>query len=150
MSDVFNSKPGTVAIVDGGGTIPGKVQIAGFDPQYALISGVNYDQKTNQQFEYALDSSIFIYVFGDLMGNVEVQGRSFPATCEGEGGLAEIFDFYKDMRASKSAAPITVVIGTETIVGFLTAIRLRSENAGEDPAALYSSWGFYINTLPKS
>jgi hypothetical protein len=114
-----------------------------------MISGISYDQNTNHQFQHALDNSVYIYVFGDLMGNVVIEGRAFPMLCTGEGGLSEVFDFYAKRRASRSPDLIQVAIGAESIVGFLTAIKLRSQTVAEDPTALFQSFWFTINTLPK-
>lgn len=149
MSDIFNSRAGFVAVIEDQTVIPGKIQIQGFDPQSGLVSGISYNQRANLQFQYALDDSVYIYVFGDLMGDIVVQGRSFAAMCDGDGGLQEVFDYYSQNRASKTETQVVVGVGDETVVGFLTAIRVRGETASEDPAAFYMGWELIISSLPK-
>lgn len=151
MPDIFSSRAGYVAVItDPGGTIlPGRVSVDGFDPQSALIAGVNYNQKTNQQFSQSLDGSVYIYVFGDLMGDVEVEGVGFGRTCQGGAeGITEILNFYKNHRASKISTPITIQLGGETISGFLTALSLKNTALADDPASAMVQYKFLISTLP--
>jgi hypothetical protein len=151
MADVFSSREGYVAVVPGQQVVPGRIKIGGFSPRAAMISGVEYDQKTNQQFQHTLDGSVYIYVFGDLMGNVTIEGRAFPLRCGNTtSGLAEVFKFYAQKRASKNSDLIQVSIGEEPISGFLTAIRVRSQSMAESPAALFQSFWLTINTLPRT
>jgi hypothetical protein len=151
MADVFNSREGYVAVVPGQSVVPGRIKIGGFAPRAAMISGIDYDQKTNQQFQHTLDGSVYIYVFGDLMGNVTIEGRSFPLRCGEEvSGLSEVFKFYAEKRASKNADLVQVSIGEEPISGFLTAIRVRSQSVAESPVALFKSFWLTINTLPRT
>ena len=150
MADVFNSRTGFVAVIPGQAVIPGRVKLSGFDPQAALIAGVDYNQRTNQQFQYALDSSVFIYVFGDEMGNVLVSGMAFPQLCDGSSnGLSEVLKFYAENRASKKSELIEVSIGDELISGFLTQLTVKAVGAAWDPIALIQSYTLTINTLPK-
>lgn len=150
MPDIFNSAPGIVAVFTDEKIIPGQIKIQGFSPAAAMITGVDYDQSTNQQFQHSLDHAIYIYVFGDLMGNVTVSGRCFPQLCDSDvQGMAEVLEFYKTNRASVKSDPITVTIGSETITGYLTGLRIRGTNAAEDPTALTSDYSLVISALPK-
>ena len=152
MPDVFNSSFGQVVIItDPNGVImPGKVVLAGFEPQAALISGVKYNQSTNHQFQMSLEGSVYLYVFGDAMGSVMVNGIAFPSLCNGAGeGLVEVFDYYRSNRASKNPEPIQVQIGSETISGFLTALTVNGQTVAEEPEGFLSHYAFIINSLPK-
>jgi len=151
MADVFNSRTGYVAVVPGQAVIPGRVKISGFDPTAALIESVNYNQRTNQQFQYALDGSVYIYVFGDEMGDVAVKGMILPILCTGQStGMKEVLDFYAQNRASKSQALVEVSIGDEVISGFLTGLGIAGVGAASDPIALIQRYSMIINTLPKT
>lgn len=156
MPDLFASAPGTVAIFTDQRVIPGRIRVTdpafpGSDNAPVLVSGVDYGQKTNQQFQQALDRSVFIYVFGDLMGTVAVRGTAFAATCDGsQSGLGVIFDYYTANRASVRDTPIIMEAGGETISGFLTGLDVRAANSGEDPSALMSEFSLIISALPKS
>ena len=151
MSDIYNSSPGTAVVIPGTNTVPGQIAISGFVPVAALISHVEYNANTNHQFQYALDSSVYIYVFGDLMGNVIVEGISLLSLCNGtQGGLNEILAYYSANRISKHPNPISVVVGGDTITGFLTGLKVRSTGTAQDQETPMHNWAFHIDTLPKS
>jgi len=151
MADIFNSQPGVVAVIDAEQAIPARIRISGFEPKAALISGIDYTQRTNQQFQYSLDKNVFIYVFGDLMGNLTVNGLAFPQLCKDKNGegIVEVLAFYRTNRASVQPQPITIAIGNETIVGLLTELTLRSLSGGYDPTALTEAYSLTIHTLPR-
>jgi hypothetical protein len=150
MADIFGSREGYVAVVANQRVIPGRIKLADFEPVAALIAGADFNQATNQQFQHSLDGSVFIYVFGDLMGDVIISGRAFPVICPNSvGGLNEVFKYYSAKRASKVPKPIHVVIGDESIIGFLTSLRIRSASLAETPEALYHEFSLTIKTLPK-
>ena len=150
MADVFNSREGFVAVVPGQNVIPGRIRIGGFEPVAAMVGGIAYNQRTNHQFQHALDGSVYIYVFGDMMGDVVVEGRAFPLRCDTNvSGLQEVFNFYATQRAANNPDVVKVSIGAENIIGFLTAIKVRSQSVAESPVALFQSFHLTINTLPK-
>lgn len=150
MADIFNSRMGYVSVLKGQNVVPGRVKIGEFDPKAVLISGVNYTQATNQQFQYALDNSVYVYVFGDKMGDVEVIGMAFPALCgEAIDGLSEILQFYAERRASKTEALVNVVVGDETVNGFLCSVWTRAIVGSGDEGGPVHQWGLKILTLPK-
>jgi hypothetical protein len=150
MADIFGSREGFVAVVANQQAIPGRIKLSGFEPVAVLISGSDFNQATNQQFQHSLDGSVFIYVFGDLMGDAVISGRAFPLICpESVGGLTEVFSYYSSKRASKTPDPVQVIIGDESIVGFLTSLRVRGSSLSEDPNALYHEFSLTVKTLPK-
>ena len=155
MSDILNSKPGIVATLEDQFVIPGRVAIEGFEPQLALITGINANQKTDQQFQTSLARKVYIYVFGDQMGRLVVEGLAFPGSCENIGGtigLIEVLNFYKERRASVNPAPVQVYIGSDDNVetGYLTEVDIQSKAVGDDPASFFSRWTMVINALPRT
>lgn len=151
MPDVFNSRPGSVAIVPSDFVIPGKVHISGFEPAAALIAGIDYIQNTNQQFQTSLDGAVYLYVFGDQMGTVNIHGIAFPVLCDGaKEGILEVLKFYAGKRASAQPNPIEVQIGSsEVISGFLTSVRIMTEVVAEDPGSFLNKYTLTINALPQ-
>jgi hypothetical protein len=154
MADIFQSAPGTVAVISSDTALPGSIVIS--QPQFpsggiaAIITGINLDQKTNQQFQQSLDGAVYIYVFGDQMGDISVEGIAFPKLCQGgRSGLFDVSDYYANNRASKTSTPIIVSAGGQNITGFLTGIRIRSNVSGEDPVALINNYSLHISALPQ-
>ena len=151
--DIFQSAPGTVAVIASDTALPGSIVIS--SPQFpaggsaAIISGIRYGQKTNQQFQSSLDGAIYIYVFGDHMGDIEVEGIAFPKLCDGgNSGLFDVADYYRTNRASKTSDPIIVLAAGETITGFLTGITVKSNVSAEEPIALINNYSLHISALP--
>jgi hypothetical protein len=150
MADIFNSRTGYVSVISGQAVIPGRIKISGFEPTSALIENISYRQQTNQQFQYTLDGAVYIYVFGDEMGEVQISGVIFPLLCSGQTtGMREVLAFYASRRASKSQDLVEVSIGDEIITGFLTGLQVRGMGVAEDPAAALQQYVMGINTLPK-
>jgi len=100
----------------------------------------------NAQFQTSLKASVYVYVFGDQMGNVGIAGIAFAGKCDGEhSGMEDVFNYYRDYRASQRKEPIEVTFGKESISGFLTASKMTSK----DTSNLTLNFSFTINTLPK-
>jgi hypothetical protein len=153
-SVIFSGSTGLVLAVPNSGArkvFPGKIRVAGFEPVAALISGVNYDQSVNVQFQSALGRGVYVYVFGDNMGTVKVDGIAFQGMCgnEGKSGIGEILEYYSEKRASQSSDVMTVTIGDVIIVGFLVSSSIRNITAATDEAAAFSQYSLSIATLPR-
>lgn len=154
MADIFSSAPGTVSVMSESTALPGSISVA--QPTFpaqgsaAIITGISYDQSTNQQFQQSLDGAVYIYVFGDKMGGIVVDGIAFAQVCNGGGsGLFSVADYYRQNRISKSDQPIVVLAAGETVTGFLTGIQVRSEMSGADPGGLYNTYKLAISALPQ-
>ena len=104
MPDIIVSRPGRVKVVNAGEALPGRVSVRGFSPQAALISGLRTAQSTNQQFQPSLSDAIYLYVFGDLMGDLQVSGKAMASCSSGPAhGIDDVFAFYKRRRVSSSS-----------------------------------------------
>lgn len=153
--DIFNSQPGIVSVIGDQRVLPGRIRI--LDPRFPsgnvpiLISGIDYNQTTNQQFQTTLDGSVFIYVFGDRMGDIVVNGVAFKAMCNnsGKSGIEEVIDYYRTNRASVTPRPIIVEVVGKRVSGFLTAMKIRDNVTAADSMAPVSEFSFAINSLPK-
>jgi len=148
MADLFACQRGVVAVMEGCDGVPGKIMLRDFAPMATIITAPSIAQRTNVQFQTSLKESVYVYVFGDQMGSIIIAGVAFAEKCDsGESGLEEIFDYYRDFRASKRSEPIEVTFGfsKEAVSGFLTA----SEISSRDPSFLTLDFKFTINTLPE-
>jgi hypothetical protein len=149
MASIFNSRPGVVQIVNAEQAIPGRIRIGGFDPKAILVSGMNYTQRTNQQFQYSLDRDVYVYMFGDLMGSLTVKGLIFPEMCSGEDGISEILKYYTNNRAVVKGESVSVAIGNQLIIGFMTELRLVATTGAYDAAPPTEEFEIIINTVPR-
>ena len=98
----------------------------------------------------SLGTTVFIYVFGDMMGDITINGMVFVGLCSGgSNGFSSLLTFYAKNRASKQAIPVTVEAGGEEVRGFLTALRLRTNVTSQDPVGAYQDFSLRISSLPQ-
>ena len=148
MADLFACSRGKVVVMEGCGGVPGKIKLGRFNPVASIITSPSITQRVNVQFQSSLKESVSVYVFGDQMGSVTISGIAFNSRCQGgeeSSGLKDIFQYYRDYRASQYAESIEIAFGQESISGFLTQSQLTSR----DPNFLTLNFTFTFNTLPK-
>ena len=146
MSELLACRRGTVVVIEGCNGIPGKVKLEGFEPLASIIVAPSIGQRVNAQFQASLKKAVYVYVFGDQMGNVIIHGIAFAGLCRGNAsGLKDVFGYYKDFRASKRDKPLTVTFGEETISGFLVAMTMSPK----DPDYMMVDFALTISSLPK-
>ncbi len=115
---VFSTEAGRVARTDdplSTGTV-GVITVPGLGSAKVCITRVNINEQTNFQFLHTLGNFIYIYVFGDRVGQLGISGLTFHQSCDdaaadGGIGLEEVMKFYKENKLSKRPAPIKVTIG---------------------------------------
>lgn len=118
-----------------------------------LLTDLAYNQATNTQFMPTLSDAIYMYSFGDHMGDVRIGGICGLETCVngsvgGEGGLVGVLMFYNVNRVSSRTNPgtvITVQCATQTIEGYLTACQVASIS----PETRLFRFSMTLRTLPK-
>lgn len=146
MAELFKCRRGQVVSMEGCEGVPGKILLGGFNPTAAIITSPAVSNHANVQFMPSLKESVYVYVFGDNMGSVTISGVAFASKCDGDdSGMTEIFEYYKNYRASQRKEPVEVTFGKESISGFLTA----SDISSRDPDQLTLDFKFTINTLPE-
>ncbi len=164
MSDILVSRPGHVSVVQlTHDAVPGSVRISkvkggGFGGGVAtvdviqssrvIITGATYSQSANIQFQQSLKDAIYMYVFGERMGQIEISGMAFASACtdtdKTTAGVDDILAYYQDGRASKSGDAISIIIGKTPITGFLVGCNVRMVN----PVTMMYGFSFALATVP--
>lgn len=149
MSDIFQCQRGKVVVLKGCDGTPVKLILDGFKPKAAIIVAPSITQQVDAQFQTALKEAVYAYIFGDKMGQIDLAGIAFAGRCNDEEahGLKDLFDYYKDFRASKRKEVVTVTFGPEAISGFLIALQLSPHQA--DASDMAMNFNMAISTLPK-
>lgn len=97
-----------------------------FQAQKSIITRVTVSQETNHQFLHTLGGDIYIYVFGDRIGQMTISGLSFSIDCDNPDdqahGFEYIMDWYNQYKLSRQQKPITVMIGQTPITGFVAGL----------------------------
>lgn len=151
---------GTIQLgnVVGIGSTSGNTRIS-YDTHNTIITRIGVAAAGNFQFLHTIGNDVYIYVFGDRMGQVQLHGLSFANQCGGEPtaqggidsaedhGFERLFRWYTDNRIAAQKAPVRVTIGRRTnFNGFVTAL------SGDVQDALYRTIQFQmtISLLPDS
>lgn len=160
MPVIFEGTPGRVlAIKDP--AVPARIRpLVSPNPtidiqgEKSIITNVTVAQQTNHQFLHTLGNDIFIYVFGDRIGMITLEGLAFPDVCNkdgkggtegGEGGLELILKWYKENKLSSRQEPVKVAIGQTTFTGFVQGI----QTTVKDPKTWISSYVMMIAIIPE-
>jgi hypothetical protein len=117
---------------DGGGAGGGgALSIDGF-PSGVPITGFLLELHTNHQFLHSLDEFIYVFPFGDRIGELTVSGISFLGAeeCDGGGSPCGVFEYYLKKRLSKpdGFTPSLIELSdcNGVLLGFLTGMRLQT------------------------
>jgi hypothetical protein len=88
MPVIFSGQPGRVAVLSDP-AVPADIRpLVQPDPgisirsEKSIITDVIISQQTNHQFLHTLGNDIFIYVFGDRIGQIGLRGISFTQLCD--------------------------------------------------------------------
>jgi len=147
MAVIFDPQiEGMVVALSLGRGIPASMRIKDvkgkqWDISTLTITNFSLDQQSNTQFLPTLRRALYIYSFGDKIGNLVLSGVAFHksyrttpfATIFGCArgrlpfiGLRDLDKFYRKNNISKSIKPLFVSFGSLTIRGFLTGYRAQS------------------------
>jgi len=152
MPIVFATKPGQVVQLDDP-ALSCSTNFLSLDPEIAfesersIVTRLTVSQQVNVQFLHTLGALIYIYVFGDRMGQVALSGLSFACDCPdgSELGAERMLTWYKRNRASKRAEPVRVTIGRTVIEGYVTSF---TEDV-VDASLRLVQWGVNMAALPE-
>lgn len=124
---IFGTAPGTANVF----TIPqlalpSVISIPGFPTSSVAITSIGFSQGANVQFMHTLQNLIYVYSFGERMGNVEINGVAFYKMCNqaaGDNGLIGLLNFYRVNSVSTRQFPLSITLASRGIRGFVTSIR---------------------------
>jgi len=157
MPVIFQGQPGRVlAIKDP--AVPSEIRpLVQPDPsidiqsEKSIITNVAINQQTNHQFLHTLGNDIYVYVFGDRIGQINIMGFSFMETCGGSGGgngqhgLELMLNWYKRNKLSSRKEPVKVAIGAVTFTAFVTGIQTQVQ----DPKLFLTSFNVSMALIPE-
>lgn len=132
---VFSNNPGRVLVLTDP-AVPSRFSFNleawdGFETLRAIITRVTVSKQGNYQFLHSLGGTIYIYVFGDRIGQITVSGVAFERGCEedetGRLGIENVQEFYETNRLANRELPLKLTIGVATtfvayLVGAATSV----------------------------
>lgn len=111
---------------------------------FALLQSLDLSQRTNQQFSLSLRQTIYLYVFGNQMGEVNITGSLFASSCDSSDGFTKIMAFYTKYRLSSNTEPVDIEVGGTTFEGYLTGLKIHPT----DPNTLLTPFSMDVRLLP--
>ena len=90
----------------------------GFSDMKSIITRLQIAEAGNYQFLHTLGDRVYVYVFGDRIGELNISGLSFYDNCANGGnekiGITKVVDYYRSHRIVKQAAPLKITLDGET------------------------------------
>jgi hypothetical protein len=101
------------------------------------LTGFSLELSTNHQFLHSLDDFIYVFSFGDRVGELTLSGLAFASCVGGSGGAnnsqpVAVYNYYLKNRLSVKSTPTLITLGgasSAQLIGFLTGMRLEMPNA---------------------
>lgn len=146
MPIIFSENTGRVILVEdrvAAGSIQlGNVDAGGgkisYEAHNTIITRLGLSAAGNYQFLHTIGNDVYVYVFGDRMGQVVLHGLSFAEKCgtrsssdfvgpapagARDHGFELLFKWYSTNRIAARKLPVRVTIGQRTnFDGFVTAL----------------------------
>lgn len=116
--------------------------------QRVIITGCQYQQQTNTQFQQTLLNLIHLLSFGDRISRINISGMGFSSSCKdgnSQSGVDDILDYYRFAKVSRQGDQVSVVIGRTPVTGYLVACTVQSVGA----ELMAYNFNFEIAALPR-
>ena len=102
----------------------------------SLITDVGIQEQGNYQFLHTLGNHIYLYIFGDRIGQLGITGLSFWSVSTGAGcdnnpmdlGIVRAMNWYRQNRIVKRESHIIATLGTRAFQAFLVGFRCSKIN----------------------
>lgn len=130
-----------------------KLKFKGADGDLTVpTSGFALELNGNYQFLHTVNDFIYVYAFGDRIGEMTMSGFGFVKPCAGSNdgssaNICNLYDFYQKNRI-KQNGQLSITIGdcaNSTFWAFLTGMRLELQ----DPNTLLGQWSLRFNIVPE-
>lgn len=143
MAILFAKNPGVVVVasdpmVQGLLPVIGRIGDAGdpldFASRKCFFVSLGMRQATNFQFMHTLGGDIYLYVFGDEIGTLNLSGLAVSTNCENPGdtehGIGKMLKWYKANRIVAREEPLQYVVGGVVFDGYLTGMDMKMYDPG--------------------
>ncbi len=132
----------------------------GYNEFRSIITGFGVMQQGGYQFLHTLRDFIYVYVFGERIGQLTIEGLAFNSTCDHPAdvldpdspdfgaqyhGLEWVQSYYLENRITARPDPITIVLGLDTpFYGFLTSLKFEVMDTPDKPFLGHFAMGFHV------
>lgn len=147
MAQIFSSNAGKVIALDVQDGMPAVLALEDFEKRdLILLTGLGIGYQANVQFMETLRDVVYIYSFGERMGEVEVQGLAFWQSCTQQASGFEQAYYYYRTKSVSQGQPIKLFIGARRAVlsGYLKGITGQTA----DPQSGTTRFTYQIASVP--
>lgn len=101
-----------------------------FQQRKSIITRIAVSQATSDQFVHAVGGTIYVYSFGDRIGQMILSGICFAVGCDDSGdnehGGQKMMQYYHQNKLSVRRDPVTMLLGNgkDAIKGFIRGFDL--------------------------
>jgi hypothetical protein len=117
----------------------------------SIITRITMAMSGNFQFLHTIGNDVYVYAFGDRVGQVTISGLSMTASCDNEDsdkqhGIEKVYEWYTKNRVAKRKSPIEITIGQNTALqGFVIGL----SGDAVDPQTRIMQYGLQLAVLPE-
>jgi len=102
---------------------------SGYTTLKAIITSFTVSAQGNFQFLHSLGGNIYLYVFGDRIGEATISGLAFDRPCDVGGattGIERVLDFYTSQRIAQRRTPLKITLGArKAIIGYMVGMNAK-------------------------
>lgn len=122
----------------------------GWSSEQSIITRVTLAHRGNYQFLHSIGNDIYVYVFGDRIGQATISGLSMSQDCETPGrrdhGFERVLRWYRDNRLAQQKTPVVLTIGSTPIEGFIVGV----DGDIVDPSTRLMQYSLTMVILPEN
>ena len=125
MAYVFSVAPGYVAAITDTAAVPISFSMDAGMPLYGAAQSIQIKTEGNYQLTISMSNFLYLCVFGELPGDMVIQGVCFAGECDSSGllpwtsGLDSAINIYNTNAISITGAPVMVTLGATSLFCFL-------------------------------
>lgn len=148
MANIFSVSPGVAVPIRDPRAVPMTISAdgwGGFATRQAVVQRVAVSSMGNFQFMHTLRNYIYVYVFGERIGELTLSGLAFAGTCYGGGdGISKVLAYYSQKGIGFTGKPVGVQVGASGFQAFLIGAQFEINN----PEAQMGQFQLKFNILP--
>jgi hypothetical protein len=156
MAELFNNQPGKVIALTGPTIMadnPFRVLI-GYFPEDATKSGILLTELAiqrhgNYQMLHTLKDLVYVYSFGERVGQIRASGLAFTQACDDFEGVLNLTDYYENNRLENRSEPLSIVFGNGSNSQFRSFLVEMNISIAQ-PELRIAQFGLQFITLPSA
>ena len=125
-----------------------------FEGLSALITKVSTQEHGNYQFLHTLGDHIYLYVFGDRIGQLGISGVTFNDNCKDplqEDGISKVIGWYRKHRVAVRKEPLIFTFQPgQVLKGYLVDMRGDTMDVCQRMHQFYLTLALIPERLPSS